>query len=138
MPANPRISGQQGSGAVVESFHNYSTALAEGVLVKVDANLPAAAKLGGCVATAATTDKNVLGITLEAIAAGADGRVLTGGGIAVCTAAGAITYGDPLMPGSVAGTVSTRTTGKPFVGWARASAADTAQVPVLVHIVDPS
>lgn len=138
--SNKITSQTQGTGAVVLNFRNATgSAIAAGVLVKFDTgNKPSSTLLGGIAPTTANTDKEVAGVTLEAIADGATGRVAVAGMVVQVTAKSAITYGDPLMPGSTSGTVSTRTTGKPMVGWAQDDIADGATGPMFIAISDPS
>lgn len=133
------VSGKLGEGAVVESFHNYSGSdIAAGVVVKYDgSNDATASALAGIAPTSATTDAP-LGVTLEKIRDGADGRVVIGGAMVAATAKGAVTFGQSLMAGSTSGTCSTRTPGKPQLGKCFRTAADGATTLVFVNVVDPS
>ena len=68
-------------------------------------------------AVAADTSKNVIGVTLGAVAGGEYGNVALTGSICSMTAGAAITAGDPLTC-TTAGKVIKQTTSAPTIGYA--------------------
>ncbi len=137
MPAALEVSMIQGSAALVLSFRNKTgSTIAAGTVVKYDGTNDAAQDApAGMTATTATTDIPI-GITIEAVLDGQDGRVAASGMVVQAVAKNAVTFGQSLMPGATAGTTSTRTTLKPYLGKCLRTAADAAVTLVLVNIVD--